>query len=471
MRSQITFRGGGLSVESSSGSDAVYRAVRIASEDALPLDTALAWEDIAGQRGLPTYDTTAPDAAAQGQALVEATSDAAEKDADGSFVAWLAEYLTESGLASATRVPVDAGPVAVRDGWWLLIAEGRRPLLAWVDGAVVTLGDKADTPTLTKEVANNANDSWGESGTYGSGQTLSYRLTLTVPESLEAYDPYWVELHDEWDSRLSLVDHSVRVELTRGEKSVADLTDTARITSSDDSLIVRIDDLRATPARPGDTVVVTYAMTADPLSAPGAAGLVNDAWARFPHWDGNGETPYDRTRVYSFLVSVRKTDPNGKKLEGAVFGVRDEGGSWLAANGSFGDEKDRATFATNSDGLTERIPLLAPGDYVLVELEAPGGYALPENPEAPFSITAEHTYDELDMTVEASGAAEVTSADADSATFELTVVDEPESPGAPPGDVPKTGDPTGVAFAVLVAVGIVLMTLGLATRRREDVSR
>ena len=41
-------------------------------------------------------------------------------------------------------------------------------------------------------------------------------------------------------------------------------------------------------------------MSADPLFAPGAAGLVNDAWGTFPSWDGcvcsNGLQPVNLFR-------------------------------------------------------------------------------------------------------------------------------------------------------------------------------
>ena len=471
-RAEIARGGGALAVASADGaSDAVYRAVRIADADALPLDDALAWEDLSGlalgsSDTLPTYDPAAPDAAAQGRALVEAVSARVAADADGSVAFRLASYLADATAAPGVAVAVDRGPVPVEDGWWLLVAEGRRPLLAWVDGAPVELGDKADTPTLVKEVKDNVTGDWSDSGTYGSGQALEYRLTVTLPLSMESYDPYWIELHDTWDARLTLDEGSVRVTLVAQSGGEKDLTAVTRVSVDGTSLTARIDDLRSTPAAPGDALVLTYTMYPDAQSAPGSAGLVNEAWANFPSWDGDGETPHDRNRVYSFRASVAKSSPSGTPLAGAVFALRDDSGAWLAPDGTFGAEKGRATFTTGEDGLTSTIALLAPGSYVLVELEAPDGYLLPEDPEAPFTIDATHDFDHLDLKVEASGAAEVKDVAADGGSFTLSVVDEPKTPG---GSTPRTGDWTGDwtgASAVLVALlGVGLVTVGLATRR------
>ena len=462
--------GGGLSVTSADGaSGAVYRAVRIADADALPIDEVFAWESLSGlqldsHEPLPTYDPDAPDAAAQGRALVEAVSDRVADDGDGSFAALLAGRLADEATAPGVSVAADRGTVAVEDGWWLLVAEGRRPLLAWVDGALVELGDKADTPTLVKEVKDNVTGTWSDSGTYGSGQALEYRLTVTLPLSMESYDPYWIELHDTWDARLSLDEGSVRVALVAQSGGEKDLTAVTRVSVDGTSLTARIDDLRSTPAAPGDALVLTYTMYPDAQSAPGSAGLVNEAWANFPSWDGDGETPHDRNRVYSFRASVAKSSPSGAPLAGAVFAVRDASGAWLAADGTFGAEGDRATFTTGEDGLTSSIALLAPGSYVLVELEAPDGYLLPEDPEAPFTIDATHGFDHVDLKVEASGAAEVKDVAADGGSFTLSVVDEPKTPG---GSTPRTGDWTGACAVLVTLLGAGLVMIGLATRRRN----
>ena len=215
-RSQKTSRGGALQVESSSGSGATYRAVRIATEDALPINEALAWEDVAGQQvgdrpAFPAYNPDSPNAPEQGRALAQAVSDELTHDDDGTLATWLAGFVLTG--APAVEVTADAGAVPVQDGWWLLTAAGRRPLLAWVDGAPVTLGDKMDTPSLTKEVRDNVTGVWGESGTYGSGQSLDYRLSMTVPLSIDSYETYWVELHDTWDEHLTLDEKSVRLSL------------------------------------------------------------------------------------------------------------------------------------------------------------------------------------------------------------------------------------------------------------------
>ena len=403
---------------------------------------------------------------------MEAVSDRVSGDVDGSVAFELSRYLANESSAPGVPVPVDDGPVPVEDGWWMLVAEGRRPLLAWVEGSTVSLGDKADVPGLTKEVWDNVSGVWGESGTYGSGQTLDYRLTLTVPVSMQAYGTYWVEFHDSWDARLSLDEGSVRLQLVKTSGETFDLTEDAHLSLGASSLTVRLDELSAVSAEPGDALVLTYTMAADALLSPGSGGLVNEAWATYPSWDGDGETPHDRTRVYAFSASIAKSSPGGEPLEGATFAVRDTSGEWLCADGTFADEGERATFVTDEDGLVSNIPLLAPGSYVLVELSAPEGYLLPDQPETSFTLSASHSFDRLALTVEASGAAEVSKVDATGGSFVLSVVNQPDTPSAPPlGNLPRTWDslpPWGKAAVLLCAAALALAAGALARRRAAD---
>ncbi len=471
-------QGGSLSIRSSSGnSHATYRAVCIADKNALPIDSALDWESLSGRSfgslgTLPHYDSTAPDAPEQGRSLVEAVSKLVSNDDDGSAAAEIVTLLASAEQVPGVEVAVDHGSVAVENGWWLLVSSGRRPLFAWVDGEPVQLGDKMDTPTLDKEVRDNVTGTWGDSGTFGSGQQLTYRLTLTVPESLEEFSTYWVEIHDQWDSRLSLVAHSVHVKLMSGGEQKEDITDAAKISSTDTSFTVRIDDLLAISSAPGDTVVVTYTMEPNASEAPGAEGLVNDAWAKFPHFDGDGETPHDRTRVYAFQVSIKKVTPTGTPLAGAVFALRDADGAWLAQDGTFGAASMRAAFTTDQQGLTSKIPLLAPGSYTLVELKAPHGYALPDDPTFPFSISAEHSFEQVNLTVNASGETRVDTVNATEGAFSLCVVNQPVTP--PSGGIPQTWDALsnweklGVVLMVAGALAIVLAALMRRNRAQQE---
>lgn len=483
---RFCFGGGSLSLVSAHGSGAVYQATRIADADALPVDDALDWAAIGGQQvgdtALPSYDPEAADALAQGRDLVEAVSAAIESDEDGSLAAWLATYLTQNPSTSPLQVTADAGAVPADDGWYLLTSTGKRPLLAWVDGAAVTLGDKSDTPTLDKQVDENG--VWSEVGTYGSGHVISYRLVLSVPDTSDLYSTYKVSFHDEWDAHLTLVPDSLRASLVTGSLptesadvgDATDISDLLAVDAQSTSFVATIANLCETAAQPGDFVVLTYQMTADALHNPGAAGLANTAWATYPDYTGEGETPKDSTVVHTFQVHVNKTDPSGAPLGGAVFALRDAEGAWLSADGSFGEEAARATFVTDDAGATPTIPNLRPGSYTFVELAAPEGYALPDNPETAFIIEAALEPEHVEMTVQASGAGTLESLDAEGASFTLAVINQPDMPGTPgnpdePTDVKKWLAKTGDALAPLVAaLGVALVAAAciVAARRRAQ---
>lgn len=449
--------------------------MRIADADALPLNDAFDWPALSGiqapgYKPYPAYNPTAPNAAAQGRKLVERVSEDLAQDEDGSLAQWLSKHLQKN--ASYVTVLTDAAPKAVDDGWYLLTAPGRRPLFAWVDGDLVTLGDKSDTPVLDKEVSSV--DGWGDSSVGGSGQAFSYRTSITVPHTFELYSTYKLSMHDTHDERLTLDAQSLKVELLRsadaaaqGEDAfevVADLTKDTVLETAGASFTVTIANLKATPARPGDVVRVSYRMTVDSLAAPGAEGLVNDAFATFPGMGGEEETPHDATRVYLIRPSVHKINEQGAALEGARFAVRDAQGSWLSESGSFGALANRAEFTSSRDGMVESIPALAPGRYELVELAAPKGYVLPADPAFSFEVSATSSLEDLSFEVEAVKPLTVERVSGPDGSFTLSLTNVAED--APGGFMPQTGDaPWATAAVLLVSAGVVLVALG---KRRQS---
>ena len=475
------FTGGSIEITSPHGSGAEYRAVRIADQNALPLLDALAWQDLAGSDvpaitaggGLPSYDPTAPDAAAQGRNLVEAISRVIADDPDGSLAVWLSSYLYDAALATAPQIQADAGPVTVEDGWYLVIAVGKRPLVVWVKGTPVKLGDKSDTPTLDKEI--NCGEGWSDSGVQGADEPAQYRLVVTVPEAIDAYKTYELAFHDEWDEHLRLVDGSIQIVLVSAEGTPAsdpfDVTAQFAVTVEGASFSARAEDLHALHARPGDQLVLTYRMMLDPTYAPGSDGLLNTAWATFPTWEGEGETPPDKTKVYAFQFKIKKTSPSDEPLAGAEFAVRNAEGNWLMPEGGFGAEQERLVLTSGDDGLTSAAPIIGAGTYTLVELKAPEGYVLPANPETRFTVAASQSLDELELTVTAQGVATVENVSANEGAFVLHMVDEAEEVPPPFGNLPETWDnlsPLGkTAVLVLLAAALALAGSQVLHRRHN----
>ena len=481
--------GGSIEVVTSTGARVAYDAVRIADADGAPLDTAFDWEALAanpllGESPFPAYDADGAAAHEQGKKLVNAVNDRVATDADGTFAQHMAAFVTDAGWEGATVIKTGAGPVSVADGWWLLAAEGRRPLLVWVDGNASVVGDKTDTPTCTKEVLDNETGLWGSSGTIGAGEVAHYRLRLTLPESMSGHTSYRVTLHDVWDAGLLLQEDSLSVHLLSGADE-DDITAAAEVAVGASSFDVTISDVKALGARPGDVIEVRFSMSLDPAVEVGAEGLTNTAWSTYPSPDDEEEeTPPDDTKVYTVRVRVHKTNTSDASLAGADFAVRNEAGDWLTADGTFGAEADRVEMVTDASGMATLPAPLAPGTYELVEVRAPEGYVLPQNPVITFTISADHTVEQLDFTVEIEGDATVEEISGEDASFVVQVVnttqpphdDDDEDDGGPvesegqDDDLPGTGDVAGV---VLIAAGaIVLVGMGLvALGRKLSVTR
>ncbi len=122
----------------------------------MPLNDQFDWPALSGvvldgHAAYPTYDHASPQAAKQGRALVQRVSDDVLSDDAGVLAYALSSYVADGALPSA-RVLAGGDCVSVENGWYLLVAPGRRPLFAWVDGAPVELGDKSDTPVAYKQV-------------------------------------------------------------------------------------------------------------------------------------------------------------------------------------------------------------------------------------------------------------------------------------------------------------------------------
>ncbi|GCF95611.1 hypothetical protein NRIC_35020 [Enterococcus florum] len=78
---------------------------------------------------------------------------------------------------------------------------------------------------------------------------------------------------------------------------------------------------------------------------------------------------------YLGSAQLKKVNPEGQGLEGAIFEIRDAQGELVQAD---------QTFETTDEGIVT-VDQLAPGDYTFVEVHAPGGYLINTTP-VPFTI-------------------------------------------------------------------------------------
>lgn len=224
---------------------------------------------------------------------------------------------------------------------------------------------------------------------YGIGDSVPFRLTATMPESISAYGEYRLVFHDTVSDGLTYDEDSLRVYADGIEINPADYG----VLFDGKSFAVTISDAEAEPfnAVAGSEISVKYSAT---LNSGAVFGNVNNAYLEYsndPNSDGTGRTTSDTVTVFTFSVSFGKVDgKTGSPLDGAGFTLykKDADGNYAVVRDEI---KDTTSFEFTG---------LAAGDYKLVESTTPDGYNTMEDLE--FSIIAESTED-------ADGTAHVTS--------------------------------------------------------------
>ena len=294
---------------------------------------------------------------------------------------------------------------------------------------------------------------------YGIGDSIPYKLTATMPESITAYNKYVLAFHDKLSAGLDYDRDSLKVFAGDTEIPAEHYT----VTYSEDgrSMTVSIADVKAAPwnAVPGTQIIVKYSAI---LNENAQAGNTNEAFLEYsndPKGDGTGTTGPgvpDIVTVYTFELRFDKVDKNGNALEGAGFTLykKNDAGEFVPA----GDE---------IKGLTRfSFKGLAAGEYKLVETTTPDGYNTME--DLYFNIVAEEAESGGEtvkrISIEAPDGSPLsgwTAIGADKA-FESDIANYTGS------TLPETG---GVGTYLLYAAGVaVVITAGtvIAARKKAD---
>ena len=215
---------------------------------------------------------------------------------------------------------------------------------------------------------------------YGIGDSIPYKLTATMPESITAYNKYVLAFHDKLSAGLDYDRDSLKV--FAGDTEIPAEHYTVTYSEDGKSMTVSIADVKAAPwnAVPGTQIIVKYSAM---LNENAQAGNTNEAFLEYsndPKGDGTGTTGPgvpDIVTVYTFELRFDKVDKNGNALEGAGFTLykKNDVGEFVPA----GDE---------IKGLTRfSFKGLAAGEYKLAETTTPDGYNTME--DLYFNIVAE----------------------------------------------------------------------------------
>ena len=256
---------------------------------------------------------------------------------------------------------------------------------------ILTITPKTGLPTLVKKVkdindsdaTDATNNKWMDSADHDINDTVDFQLTATMPENIASYDTYQIIFHDTLSAGLTLKPDTIKVMV--GETDVTDSFHTPETATSPFEISCEdILSIKSIEVDKDTKFVVTYSATLNENAVIGADGNPNTAYLEFsnnPYDDGTGKTKEDKVIVFTYQLTINKTDADGKALKGAGFTLYKHNGTDYVAVGN-------ALTGTGDNQNIFEWKGLDDGNYKLIESTVPAGYNKMEDVE--FTITAEH---------------------------------------------------------------------------------
>ena len=246
--------------------------------------------------------------------------------------------------------------------------------------AMATEMDGTDNTDKIDDRAVSDDENTDTTVRYGAGDSIPFKLTAVMPDSISAYEAYQLVFHDSMTDGLTYDEGSIKVFVGDTEIPAENY-----MVASDDgmkSFTVTINDAKVEPfnAVAGTEVSVKYSAT---LNDGAVFRNVNNAYLEYsnnPNGEGTGTTVSDDVTAFTFELNIDKVDKDGNALAGAGFTLYKK-----TADGyvQFGDEV--------TGGTDFSFGGLAVGDYKLVESTTPDGYNTMEDLE--FSVVADSMED------------------------------------------------------------------------------
>ena len=378
-----------------------------------------------------------PDAA--DAAAVAAALDGANAETAAAFADVVSRFLSDTATESTAGEGVytidnlDAGYYLVKDqdGSLQGAADTATDYIVQVLGNVAMEPKDSDIPTLEKKVYDEEFAVNDEAKTYGEGYNdvadwnigdrVPFKLIGSIPD-MDAYDTYQYIFHDTISAglRLDMASFDVYVAQEKNQDPVAlgwteipaanyTLTPTA------EGFTLAIDNLKNFPyvnEEERKYILVFYDAVLNENAEIGLPGNENSAYLEFsnnPNGDGTGRTEDDKVIVFTYELDGTKVDGANvdTKLEGAQFvllnGAKTEAARvvdgkvtrWVKVHSeaAAGDVKmpetyeewverygDQNVILTSAADGTFKIAGLDDGTYHLLEIKAPNGYKLLEDP-------------------------------------------------------------------------------------------
>ncbi len=183
----------------------------------------------------------------------------------------------------------------------------------------VTIQEKNEVPTLDKQVKEDSNNQWGDSNDADMGQTVEFRIKVTLPAGSEN-----VVVHDQMSAGLDLNPGSIKIytdaamttELAAG--SYAATTDTLNDACTFE---ISFQQTYLDGLKNATELYVYYTATLNQGAVVGLPGNPNDSWLDYGDENHTQSTPKSETVTYTWDMDVLKY-ANGNEssvLEGVKF--------------------------------------------------------------------------------------------------------------------------------------------------------
>lgn len=253
-------------------------------------------------------------------------------------------------------------------------------------------------PDVDKKVEKNG--TWQEAADYSVGDSINYKIDVTIPENIERLKTFTVT-----DTPTGLTDKSETVVVKNGDTAIANENNSVyEVKPNGDGFIVEFVP-SAMAAYKGETLTITYTAVLNKDAVTTIMGNCNTVKLDYsknvkqngdeePDSDKDKKTVQDEAVVYTFKIHIDKIADDAKKtpLEGVEFDLYkqvkhgtagaitdaeakalglDETEGWVKVND--------ATLKTNENGVLE-VKGLENGTYKLVETKAKDGYNLLKAP-------------------------------------------------------------------------------------------
>lgn len=253
-------------------------------------------------------------------------------------------------------------------------------------------------PDVDKKV--NKNGTWQEAADYSVGDSINYKIDVTIPENIERLKTFTVT-----DTPTGLTDNVDTVVVKDGDTAIAnDNNSVYKVKQNGDGFIVEFVP-SAIAAYKGKTLTITYTAVLNKDAVTTTMGNCNTVKLDYsknvkqngdekPDTDEDKKTVQDEAVVYTFKIHIDKIADNADKtpLEGVEFDlykqvehgakdtITDAKAKELGLDPTYGWVRvNKEALKTDSKGVLE-VKGLENGTYKLVETKAKDGYNLLKAP-------------------------------------------------------------------------------------------